>query len=201
MIKKIDDVLGFWFGELTDGRAAADKNALWYQSTPEQDQLIREQFAQTHSAAADGLLDDWQQTPKGSLALVILLDQMSRNMFRGAAEAFAYDQQALRYMLAGLRAGFDQQLSILEAVFYYHPLEHSEALENQILCVEKMKDLAERAPDSHKDIALNGLQWAQEHKDIVIEFGRFPHRNAVLGRDSTESEIAYLSGGGKRFGQ
>ena len=201
MQRNFENVLSFWFGVLKNGRASDDKNGLWYQSTPEQDQLITEQFGELHELAAAGDLDDWQASPRGSLALVILLDQMSRNMFRGTAKAFAYDDKALAYMLDGIEAGYDNEMETLEAVFYYHPLEHSEDISYQMLCVEKMKQLMKHAPDDQKDIAENGLVWAREHRDIVREFGRFPHRNKVLGRKATEQELAYLSGGGKRFGQ
>ena len=194
-------VLEFWFGKIENELCDEQKQQIWYQFNPAVDKQITERFSELHSLAVSGKLSSWEASAKGSLALIILLDQMSRNIFRGTAGAFEYDDLALDVCLRGMEVGFDQQLSLVEVLFFYHPLEHAESLERQQQCVALFTSLVERYSGEQKAYAENALNFAVEHKEIIAKFGRFPHRNEVLGRVATDDEKAYLSSGGKRFGQ
>ena len=190
---KIEQVLNYWFGELNDELAPSEKAALWYQVSEETDSEIRAQFSSLYQQAISGELSHWQQTARGSLALVILLDQMSRNMFRGTARAFAADIKALAFAKAGIEQGFDRDMSLIERIFYYHPFEHSESLAEQKRSVELFSGLLDdyREP-KHIDAIENALHWAREHLEIIERFGRFPHRNKLLNRESSDTEVEYL---------
>lgn len=197
----IEYILNFWFGEIKDELAKGDQGKLWYAATAEQDNEIRVKFESLLEQAATGQLDEWQQQPRGSLALIILLDQMSRNIYRGTAKAFAFDNLALNYCLEGIDRGYDQSLCLIEKCFYYHPLEHCESLEMQNLCLIKFNELEdEYFQPQHLDVIQNALNFAKEHADIIEKFGRFPHRNKVLSRVSSSEELDYLKTA-KRFGQ
>lgn len=196
-----ETLLYFWFGEIENGLATPDKNKLWYLSSAETDRLITDKYANLHSQAAAKNLSDWQTAPRGSLALIILLDQLSRNIFRGKAQAFSYDGLALEYCIDGIDKGYDTGLEITEQLFYYHPLMHAEALEHQERCVSLFESMLDQCNDRNKGMVENSVKFAREHRDIIAEYGRFPYRNAVLGRESTIKEQEYLGGGGKRFGQ
>ncbi|MCV2885070.1 DUF924 domain-containing protein [Aestuariibacter sp. AA17] len=194
-------ILTFWFGELKDGIANPEKSSQWYEASAKFDEEVTSHFHADYQKAKLGKLDDLAEHPRGALALIILLDQMPRNMFRGKAEAFETDLHALQICLAGLEAKFDKQLAFAERLFFYHPLEHAESLEHQQLCVELMADLMNEHKGNKRDIAKVALKFALSHRNIIEEFGRFPHRNAVLNRQSTSSELFYLAEGGDRFGQ
>ncbi|MDF2179549.1 DUF924 domain-containing protein [Aliiglaciecola sp. CAU 1673] len=206
MNKKLDEkaqeILTFWFGELTDGLANKQKQRLWYGASEQVDADIRERFGDTLLAVAKGNYQHWAQSPQGRLALILLFDQFSRNIYRGQAEAFAFDHLGLRLCQEGLSLGHDQLLQHTEKLFFYHPLEHAEDLGCQQQAVELFKALAAEAPDEpRRQSAESALKFVEEHRDIIAQFGRFPHRNAVLGRASNEAELRYLESGGKRFGQ
>ena len=147
---------------------------------------IRERFFDTYEAAAAGKLSDWEQSAQGALALLILLDQFPRNMFRGDARAFATDPLARAVTAGAIVRGFDSQVPKELRGFFYLPFEHSEDLADQERCIALYK----AAGDA------DGLKWAEIHADIIRRFGRFPHRNAVLGRTTTPEEQAFLDGGG-----
>lgn len=177
------DVLAFWFEET--------QPAQWFQVNPDFDADIARRYADAYDKAARGILDDWKTDSDGCLALCILLDQFPRNMFRGAAKAFATDGKALVIAKFALSKGFDQVLSPIKRRFLYLPFEHSENLNDQRKCVElfdKMK----------KDDPL-GYDYALRHLKIIERFGRFPHRNAVLSRMSTPDEEEFLAKGGPGF--
>ena len=203
------DVLEFWFGQAAQSpQALSVQTALWFgksDDTPadrdRRDQEIRSRFGQAFEEAAAGRLDDWADTPPGRLALILLLDQMPRNLFRGSARAFATDGKARALTVAGLDAGVDRELSPLERVFFYLPLEHAESLADQERCVALFDDLAREAPAEFHDDFQGFARFARWHRDIVARFGRFPHRNAVLGRSNTPEEAAYLAGDAPSFGQ
>lgn len=167
-------VLSFW------RQAGPDK---WFKKNDQFDNDIRERFLSTYEAAAAGRLSDWERTPEAALALVIVLDQFPRNMFRGSARAFWADPLARAVADRAIARGFDRQVT--ERSFFYLPFEHSEALPDQERCVELC-----RALDA------DTLKWAELHADIIRRFGRFPHRNAVLGRSTTPEEQAFLDAGG-----
>lgn len=177
-----DDVLEFWFSPRVRPK--------WFIRSDDLDREISETFGELHARAASGALDGWAATPRGALALVILLDQMPRNMFRGTSEAFATDPQARAVTRAALASEFDHDLSQEERLFLYLPLEHSEDLADQERCVELMRQL---------DDTPTWLDYAIQHRDIIARFGRFPHRNGVLGRDSTPEECEFLVLPGSSF--
>jgi uncharacterized protein (DUF924 family) len=170
-------VLDFWFG------AGPQK---WFSRDDAFDKEILERFLPTYEAAAAGRLPAWAAAPESALALLIVLDQFPRNMFRGSPRTFAADALALAAAKRALAQGFDQKLELPKRNFFYMPFMHSENLADQERCVELSR---ERADD-------NTLKYAELHADIIRRFGRFPHRNPVLGRTTTPEEQAFLDGGG-----
>lgn len=176
-----DDVLTFWFSDSTRKH--------WFARSDAFDASLRDRFGDLHTRAAAGQLDDWAATPRGALALVILLDQASRNLHRGTPGAFATDSAALRHARAAVDAGFDSGLSDEERLFFYLPFEHSEDLADQERSVALCASLATAM---YRD-------YAVRHRDVVARFGRFPHRNAILGRESTPEELEFLKQPGSSF--
>ncbi|MBL6749842.1 MAG: DUF924 domain-containing protein [Nevskia sp.] len=190
-------VLRFWFGEADDdAEVARSRNDLWWNATPEADHTVAERFGALHRDAAAGTLDPWAATPRGRLALIVVLDQFSRHLFRDRPQAFAHDPAARRLCLDGLAGGADQALRAIERVFFYMPLMHSEAIADQARSVQLNEALIESAPDSCRPILRSYAAYARGHRDLVERFGRFPHRNAILGRPATDEEAAYLAGEG-----
>lgn len=169
------EVLDFWFADGMRRR--------WFRSTPEFDALVKDRFETRWQQAATGRLDGWAETAAGALALVIVLDQFPLNMYRHRAESFATEAKAVAMTKQALAQGFDQALDDDGRVFLYMPLMHSESLADQDQAVA----LFEAAG------LTDNLRFARHHRDLVRRFGRFPHRNAILGRPSTDQERAYLS--------
>jgi uncharacterized protein (DUF924 family) len=196
-----EHILNFWFGdEFVDGFPLHSREALWFQSNRAIDQEIKAGFATDVERAAKGQLDHWQATPQGRLALIVLLDQFPRNIYRGTPHAFAYDSLASGFCKEGIELGHDAQLRPVERIFYYLPLEHSESLAMQELSVSLMQVMLDNAiPSQHTKIQ-GFLNYALSHHDIIARFGRFPHRNSILGRDSTVAEIEFMKSG-PTFGQ
>ncbi len=186
----VSDVLSFWFGEPGDGNFD-DKGQWWFQADPELDAEIGRKFMDAYRQAASGELNHLREAPDGCLALIVLLDQFSRNLFRGSAEAFAADAKARELADYAISQGYDRDFSRNRKLFTYLPFEHSEDLADQERAVELIGTLG----DEH----LNG--YAVQHRDIIAEFGRFPHRNAVLGRESTAAELKFLEDPRNSFGQ
>src|SRR5690606_17045287 len=145
--------------------------------------------------AGAGRLDGWARSPRGRLALIIVLDQLSRNIHRDSAAAFASDARAQALCMEGLERGDDRELAPLERWFFYMPLEHAESLELQERSVREFERLAAEAPAELQSALEAALDYARRHRDVIARFGRFPHRNTVLGRDSTPEEQAYLARG------
>jgi uncharacterized protein (DUF924 family) len=172
-----EDVIAFW-------RTAGPRK--WFGKDTDFDRAIAAQFLATHGAAAAGELSDWEATPQGALALLLLLDQFPRNMFRGTARAFATDPLARAVADRAIVRGFDEKAASGERMFFYLPFEHSEDLADQ----ERSLVLSRRAGGGTPD------RYAEIHADIIRRFGRFPHRNAVLGRATTPQEQAFLDAGG-----
>jgi uncharacterized protein (DUF924 family) len=197
-----EPILLFWFGsEAGDPAAIAGKQPLWFAADAAIDQEIRRRFGEPWAAATRGELDAWASEPRGGLALVILLDQFSRNLERGRAAAFAHDARALRAASALIDRGEDRLLLSVERSFLYLPFEHAEDLTDQRRSVELFSALVEDAGAEWSWLTEDSLRWARLHLEIIERFGRFPHRNQVLGRRSTPEEERYLSDGGQRFGQ
>lgn len=195
-----EGICSFWFGEeADDGAIARRQGKLWWQKSAETDAVIRQRFEPTLRSAGAGELDHWARTPRGRLALVIVLDQFPRNIYRDQPQAFAFDAKALALSLAGLEQGDDKPLRLIQRVFLYMPLEHAESPEMQARSVAAFEDLLAEAPPSAKDEFETFLDFAVRHRDIIERFGRFPHRNAILGRESTAAEHAFLQQPGSGF--
>jgi uncharacterized protein (DUF924 family) len=193
-------LLDCWFGALDDGFAAESARKRWFEVSAAFDDELRSRFGTLPAAARTGALHTWSATPRGRLALVLVCDQLPRNLFRGSPEAFAYDQFALATAREGVRIGIDAGLAIDERAFLYLPFEHSETLEDQDRSVALFSALRDATPNVRRAVTNDYLNHAEHHRDIVRRFGRFPHRNALLGRESTAEELEYLRRAGN-FGQ
>jgi len=186
------EVLDFWFGAQNAPDYGKPRKA-WFRKDEAFDAEIRLRFAATHAAADSGALDSWQHAAPSCLALIIVLDQFSRNMFRGTPRAFASDARALAVAQHAVARGFDRELSPVQRMFVYLPFEHSERLEDQKRSVE-LFDTLRGVPE-----LTDSIPYAQRHYDVIARFGRFPHRNAILGRPSTAEELEYLKQPGTGF--
>jgi len=182
-----DNVLEFWFGRKTDSDYGQYRS-IWFQPDDAFIDETRERFSDIYQRAANDELDDWQQTPEGSLALVLLLDQFSNLIHRGEAGAFASDEAARKATKLAIERGFDQQFPDLHRWFFYLPLEHSENLDDQHAAVKLFSALT---PD---EVNMVGLDYAERHLRVIERFGRFPNRNKALGRKSTFEEEEFLAG-------
>ena len=198
---QVTAILRFWFGDDRNNPDWVEDNRRWYSGGEVFDNLIREQFSLQVEQALAGGLDDWAQSPDSAMALILLLDQFTRNIFRGSPRAFEGDEQARLFLETVLDRGFVRSMSFKERCFLYMPLEHSESLEDQQKCVALFEALLAEVPLEYKTNIASSLAFAVKHRDIILKFGRFPHRNQILGRDSTVKELQYLSKGGARFGQ
>jgi uncharacterized protein (DUF924 family) len=197
-----DDVLEFWMADAPESpEATKARNEFWFGSDPEIDSQIWELFADVISDAGTDVYDDWADTAHGRLALIILLDQFPRNTFRGTAEVFRYDTRALMLAGQGVTLGHLAGLSVPEQAFFLMPYQHSEDISVQRAGVQLMKAMVDSAPDEWKPIARGYHEFAVRHHDIVAAYGRFPHRNSLLGRSSTEAEVEFMAEGGETFGQ
>jgi uncharacterized protein (DUF924 family) len=195
------EVLDFWFGDgLLRDWPTTDRNALWFGGGTAQDALITQRFGPLVESALGGGLCDWESGLESRLALIVVLDQFARNVFRGQARAFAGDGRAQTLVLQTLALAQDAELPSVGRVFLYMPLMHAESLALQEECVARFtRLLASTTPELHDTLASN-LHFACQHLDIIKKFDRFPHRNAALGRVSTPEEEAFLTDG-PRFGQ
>ncbi len=194
------EVLAFWFGDSADDATViGEQGPLWFRGGDAVDAQIRDRFAVLRDDAVAGLLDAWSATPHGQLARVILVDQFSRNLFRDDPRAFAHDALARQWADAALDAGSDCLLRPIERVFLYLPLEHSEALADQQRSVRAFTALLDDVPAPLHDAFANYLDYARRHHDVIARFGRFPHRNAILGRPSTAEEVEFLQQPGSTF--
>ncbi|HTM28582.1 MAG TPA: DUF924 family protein [Rhodanobacter sp.] len=185
------DVLDFWFAEANA--------AHWFAADAGFDAQIRERFGETAKAAAGGQLDDWAATPSGWLALLLVLDQFPRNLYRNDPRAWAADAVAQRVALSGLARGDDRQLPAVQRVFAYLPLEHAEDSALQRRSVALFESLLAEAEPERRAEFENYLDYARRHREVIARFGRFPHRNAALGRPDTPEETRYLARPGAGF--
>jgi uncharacterized protein (DUF924 family) len=186
----MDERMRFWFG----GREPQELLTM-------KDREIEARFESMMEAAAQGKLDAWADSPRRRLALILLLDQFPRNVYRGTARAFENDAKAVQLALDGIQVGADATLDPVERLFFYMPLQHSEDLAVQEESLAASRRLASETPD-HLQRQFNiTLGYAELHRDIIKRYGRFPHRNAVLGRSSTAEELSYLRNSAERFGQ
>ncbi len=195
-----DELLAYWFGDSSDdAEVAARKSELWWGHRAELDEELQARFGATASAAAAGVIDHWVYRPQGRLALILLLDQLPRAIHRGTPEAFAQDGKAREVARKGLNSGAHKLLRPIQRVFFYMPFQHSEELEDQDLSVELYRELTAMLPDRYRDALAEFLDYAQRHREVIARFGRFPHRNPVLGRVSTSEEIEFLQQPGSSF--
>ncbi|MGB5959664.1 MAG: DUF924 family protein [Coleofasciculaceae cyanobacterium] len=186
------EILDFWFGT-PDNADYEQQRKIWFTKNPEFDEEVRSHFTSQYQQAATGQLDDWKTSPQGCLALIILLDQFPRNMFRGQLKAFATDSQALAYAQHAITQGFDQELLPLQRWFVYMPFEHSENIEHQYQSLELFKKLRDQ------ENLTEPLDYANRHFKVIERFGRYPHRNEILGRETTPEEAEFLKQPGSSF--
>ena len=196
-----EKLLEFWFADaaFSPGRASA-RSDMWFGSSPVLDRECRMRYGALLETAGRGELDAWLTKARSALALVVLLDQIPRNIFRGSARMFAFDGHALARAVAACDAGFVRELHPIEATFLHLPFEHAEDLAMQDRGVEGLEALVRRADAGFREIVSGFAEYARRHREVIRRFGRFPHRNAVLGRAPTLDERAYLRGGGETFG-
>jgi uncharacterized protein (DUF924 family) len=196
----IEDVLAFWFGHESGNSATAEaQKKLWWAKDAVVDAEIRERYGALVASAAGGAHREWAREPRGRLALILLFDQFPRNIYRDTPQAFAHDGLALRLALDGIAAGADRELRAIERVFFYLPLEHSETVEMQERSVALFTALAAGVPEADRGTFAGFTDYAVRHRDVVHRFGRFPHRNRILGRESTAEEQAFLKQPGSSF--
>jgi len=201
MTAKQREIHRFWFGaDCGDAEQVKQRAALWFAASDALDREVTMRFARDVKQAAAGGCDDWAGTPRGALALILLLDQFPRNIYRGTAQAFACDAKALQICLH-LRDDDARTLHWIERVFAWMPLQHAESEEIQRLAVARFAALQSQAEEPFREIAESTCNYARLHMQIVQRFGRFPHRNRALGRETTREEAAWLAESGINFGQ
>lgn len=195
------DVLRYWLGDAIElGWPSQSRSELWFGGNKALDADIAERFGAQVELAMGGGLRHWEAAPASHLALVLLLDQFTRNVFRGQARAFSGDARAQSLVHDALQRGWQAELPLAGAVFLYMPLMHAEDLALQNACVRRFESLVASAPSQRREDLQGNLAFARQHRDIIARFGRFPYRNAALGRSSSTEEIAFLRDG-PRFGQ
>lgn len=187
------EILDFWFGWLPGPDFfPEDKMPIWFAVTPEIDRQMRNRFSQDVMNAERGEYNSWRETPRGRLALILLLDQFPRHIYRNKPQSFMLDRMAQALVMEGIQKGDDKQLYPIERAFFYLPLEHSEDLNLQNLSVASYRQLFLDSPEPIRIQMQDFLQSAMMHQQQIARFGRFPHRNAVLGRTSTPEETVFL---------
>jgi uncharacterized protein (DUF924 family) len=206
----------FWFGKALSGQLPREglawvaqelsyRVSLWFgsagQSIAKQDELVLSEFRGLVERAGRGELDAWADSPRRRLSLIILLDQFPRQVYRGTPQAFAFDQQALALTLSGMQSAADGALNVIERLFFYMPMQHAESTEVQDESVSSYKRLLAESPVELRSTFEEAVESAEEHRGLIRLFGRFPHRNRVLGRENTPEEEVYLKKTGERFGQ
>lgn len=191
-------VRDFWFGKTPlSAEQLPRRMKLWFGDVPEEtqrqvDDALRVRFGPLVERALAGELAQWADGPRRRLSLILLLDQFPRNLYRGTAKAFAGDEQALQLALTGMQSVADAALNLVERIFFYLPLQHAEVLEVQEESVAAYKRLLGEAPADMRGIFEGCVTFAEQHRDVIRKFGRFPHRNAALGRTATPDEVAWL---------
>ncbi len=193
-------ILDFWFGKSYSSYNVIEKqSSLWWGKNTEIDRDIESRFGESLNHLIAGDLKNWKLFPEGYLAMIILADQFSRSIYRDTAMAFAQDEIALSLTLEGIENGIDLQLDLLQRVFFYLPLEHSELMTMQQRSVEMQKLLADSAPVDARGKFRDFHEYAILHLEVIEKYGRYPHRNAILGRHSTVEELEYLTQPGSGF--
>jgi len=195
-----ETILEYWFGTNPDDAAVAkDRAKLWWSKNRATDDEIRGRYEICVTMAVSNQLNDWLNTPRGRLVLIILTDQFPRNIYRDTPRAFSCDVKALDLCIEGLEQRADRELRPIERVFFYLPLEHAEYIEHQDLSVKCFSELVSTVPAEQRPIFEEYLDFAVRHRQIIERFRRFPHRNKTLGRESTAEELAFLAEPGSSF--
>jgi uncharacterized protein (DUF924 family) len=201
-MSRAETIHEFWFGALdAAGRPEPDRPGRWFSPDEGFDAEVRGRFEADLRNAAGGRLGRWERTPRGALALILLFDQFPRNMYRGTARAFLFDESARAVLDRALPSERIDALWPIERVFAWMPLEHAEDRDCQARSVELFAGLVEAVDPSERGRYQEFLRHAEQHRDVIERFGRFPHRNAVLGRESTPEESDWLVDGAQRWGQ
>jgi len=199
---RIDAILEFWFREQELSAPQIDRRMdIWFGEDDVFDHECKKEFAGDVELASAGKLDHWAREPRGRLALILLLDQFRRNIYRNTAEAFALDRAALKLCVEGAMEKKDQGLTPIQRAFFYMPLQHAESAKVQAKSVELFTKLAEAVSPTYRETFETIAQFAELHRDIIEQFGRFPHRNKLLNRPNTPQEEEYLSADSPDFGQ
>jgi uncharacterized protein (DUF924 family) len=199
---RIEAILSFWFKEQELSAPQIDHRMdMWFGEDPVFDHEVEKEFADDVNAACAGSLDHWAAEPHGRLALILLIDQFRRNIYRNSAKAFSKDKLALKLCVEGAMEKKDRSLTPIQRVFFYMPLQHAESRKVQAKSVELYNRLAEVVTLTYRETFLTVAQFAELHKDIIDQFGRFPHRNTLLDRENTAQEAEYLAGDSPDFGQ
>lgn len=194
-------IIEYWFGDLSapDATIAGRQSSLWWGKDEAVDVEMRYHFEPLVTSAGTGELDEWKATPDGWLALILLTDQVPRNIWRGRRDMYRFDDVARALSAQGIEAGIDQALRPIQRVFFYLPLEHSEDIEDQAWCVDLMRGLARSVPEEQRPVFEGFVEYAEAHHRVIEQFDRFPHRNGILGRDSTSEETEFLQRPGSSF--
>jgi uncharacterized protein (DUF924 family) len=210
-MERAHEVLEFWFGpgagaSPSDPARLEERSKFWFggdgpQAGAARDADIRARLEPLLERAARGELASWAASPKRRLALILLFDQVPRNAYRGTAAAFAFDREALALTVEGMQIAADAALDAIERIFFYLPLEHAESMEAQDAAVAAFDRLVRESPAELRAFCEYSADFARQHREIIGKFGRFPHRNKVLNRQSTPAELAWLAGNAGRFGQ
>ncbi|KEQ12149.1 DUF924 family protein [Endozoicomonas numazuensis] len=195
-MRRFQEVLDFWF----EGEPLGDvQMSRWWKKNDAQDQLIKNKFGKLPEKVESGEHDEWLESAEGRLAAIIVLDQFPRNMFRGDPKSFQHDHNALALSREGVEKGYPDQLSELQQTFFIMPFMHSESLEDQDQCVRLFEKILGGAEEACKSYIAGSLEFAVKHRDIIEKFGRFPHRNSILGRASSDEELSFLQQPGSSF--
>jgi uncharacterized protein (DUF924 family) len=195
LMNRSQAILNFWFGDPSDPSSDyGQQRKVWFTKDPQFDATVRQQFETDYDNAKRGNLNHWLEHPRQTVALILLLDQVPRNIFRGSPQSFATDSQALAAARYGLEHQWDQRLIPVERLFMYLPFEHSEHLADQHISLQLFQQLVDDSPELQTT-----LDYAKRHRDVIQKFGRFPHRNEILQRDTTPEEAEFLKQTGSRF--
>ena len=193
-LEEQDRILRFWLGDdQNNAELIKRKQKIWYTGGEKIDLVIRQNFQEVYEHAANETLLHWVESAEGALALVIMLDQFSRNLFRGTAGAFSQDPMARAVAKRAINLGLDREMSIPGRLFLLHPFHHSEELVDQVFGCDRLRDLIDEGHDVWREMLDSSVDWFHGHRDVVSRFSRFPHRNKVLGRKSTKEEEAFLA--------
>ncbi len=200
-MNKAQEILTYWFGQLNSetGLATPEKSKIWFGKSVETDRFLTNKYKDLLEEAKLDKLNSWTESPDSTVALIILLDQFSRNIYRDTAEMYAADTQAIQIAKELITAQKDKNLPTAYRIFTYMPFMHSEKLEDQKQCIELFEKLHQSANPKAKEPIANNLKYAIAHHDIIAEYDRFPHRNKILGRTSTAAEIKFLTQPGSSF--